>query len=231
MRKTLLVFLVLLIAANISFSQNKKDDKGRRQGHWKAPNINGTLTYEGDFLDDIPQGKITYTHIKENYKYSELTYVNKDEVNAVFYHSNKNIKAKGKYIKDKKEGLWEYFNKDGVLISLENYKANKKHGTETILFEDGNKAIVKNWKNGIEDGPLEEYYNNGNAKFKGTYKDGQLEGYVEMFHYNGKTKVRGKYQFSVKNGLWLYYKDDGVTVERRETYNKGYLVEEKEKQE
>jgi hypothetical protein len=51
-----------------------------------------------------------------------------------------------------------------------------------------------------------------------------------MFHYNGKTKVRGKYQFSVKNGLWLYYKDDGVTVERRETYNKVYLVEEKEKQ-
>lgn len=228
MKNRILIFLIICSFFShdvISQDRNKKDAKGRKQGYWKSPNINGTLIFEGNFVDDIPQGTITYTHAKEKYKFSELTYLNENESDAVFYHPTKEVKAKGKYINDKKQGKWEFFDVRGNIISQENYEDDKKHGEEIIFFEDGEKAIIKNWKDGVEHGEIVEYYNNGNIKYKGTFQDGNMEGLVEMFYYNGKHKVRGKYQFSVKHGLWIYYNEDG-TVARREIHEKGFLKEQ-----
>ena len=40
----------------------------------------------------------------------------------VSYHDNSQLKTKGNYINGKEDGLWEYFDEEGILTETEEYK-------------------------------------------------------------------------------------------------------------
>lgn len=64
---------------------------GRRDGIWKHYYVpSGKLRFEGNYIDDNPDGKHTY------------------------YYPNGKVQQTGKYIVGRKEGNWEYYGEDGL---------------------------------------------------------------------------------------------------------------------
>lgn len=75
---------------------------GRRNGIWKHYYDNGQLKFEGNFLDDYPDGK------------------------HVFYWENGKIMEERTYVMGKAEGTWKKYDENGVLFLYTDYK----HGIE-----------------------------------------------------------------------------------------------------
>ena len=95
--KYLPIILVLVLAANISFSQNVgqegdslinySDINGFKQGLWKKTYEDGTLKFEAYFVDDKPVGDLK-RYDKNGNVFAHLIYDGKGvHASAIFYHS------------------------------------------------------------------------------------------------------------------------------------------------
>ena len=74
----LLVLLAFGFAQQDIYSQNKIDQKGKKQGYWSKSDKNGNKIYEGNFKDDCEDGLFTH-----------------------YYEDGKTIKSKTEYIPNK----------------------------------------------------------------------------------------------------------------------------------
>ena len=84
-------------------------------------------------------------------------------------------KDSGKFKNGKRNGLWEYYDKDGQLI------------------------LILTWKNGNKDGLWEFYDKNGLIR-KGNYKDGKHHGLRLSYHVNGQLWAKGNYKDGKQHG-------------------------------
>ena len=53
------------------------------------------------------------------------------------YYSNLNIKSKGRFINNLKDGEWKFWYKNGQLALIENYNNGRKVGLYQSWFESG----------------------------------------------------------------------------------------------
>lgn len=222
MRHLLIIFIFLFNLTLVAQETNKTDAKGK-QGLWKKYHENGKLRYEGSFKDDKPIGTFKYY-----YDTGELQVEMKHEGNisnsTVYYPSGK-VKGTGKYIDQKKDGQWDYFDEDGNKRAVEHYVKGKKDKKWESYFPDGKIAEEKMWKDDFENGKWKQYFANGNTKVVATYVNGGLEGKASYFRPNGTRGVSGNFYHGVRHGVWKYYEDDGQTVEKVEIYKKGQRVD------
>ena len=72
--------------------------EGKRDGDWKYYYHNGTLSFNGKFLDDNPDGK------------------------HIYYWDNGKEREEGNYIMGKREGDWYKYNDDGTLFLTTTYR-------------------------------------------------------------------------------------------------------------
>jgi len=85
---------------------------GLRDGQWKGYYGDGTLQYEGKFVEDNPDGK------------------------HIYYWENGAKKDEGFYVMGKKEGEWFKFNPDGtifLIVSFKNGLEKKYDGVKCFL--------------------------------------------------------------------------------------------------
>jgi antitoxin component YwqK of YwqJK toxin-antitoxin module len=226
MKKQLGLFCFLsLFAASIAFAQNelnKTDAQGLKQGKWEKHHKNGVKRYSGNFKDDKPIGTFVY-YDELGKKSNELTYTTGDTAQAVFFHENAKIKAKGIYVNTKKEGLWKYFDYDQVLSAQENYIHGVRHGESVVYYINGGIAKKYNYIDGLVQGNVNEYFESGTLKFEGNFVDGNPDGLVKYYHPNGKLKTEGVYQFAVMQGKWMHYEESGKMIVQ-EFYDKGKFI-------
>ena len=100
---------------------NRKDEKGQKQGHWVKLDDKKKKIYEGDFIDDIPAGKFTYFMIRVNLGVFGCFQIKGTVTRTKMFDAAGNITAEGKYINQKKDSIWKYYNHEGKLISDEEY--------------------------------------------------------------------------------------------------------------
>ena len=84
----------------------------------------------------------------------------------LIYLGNGKVKAKGKYIEQNKDSVWNYFNDEEKIISVESFK------------------------NGVNDGVWINYYENGNVKSKRKFSKGK-EIESKSYDENGKSMPVG----------------------------------------
>ncbi|CAG0991249.1 MAG: hypothetical protein HND27_08080 [Bacteroidetes bacterium] len=109
--------------------------------------------------------------------------------NYVVYRdaSKKTLMMKGQLISSKKEGIWKYYNKQGVLARELNYKNNKPHGEEKYFNTKNNSImLLYTYYGGILEGKYFIKYGNGQLWEEGTYKNGVQEGEWKMWDRDGK---------------------------------------------
>lgn len=212
--------LLLMIIAALAFSGalsgqeniNQTDARGMKQGYWIAKYENGNPRYEGYFTDNRPVGEF-----KRFYEDGSLSVVMNylpegDTVKTLFYHPNGFISGKGIYIRQQKEGIWQFYSQfiEDYLVCTEYYRANMKEGASIKYHWNGNLAEELIFESDIKVGEWKQYYTDGILALRGQYTNGKLNGIFEAFNVNGTPMISGTYLNDVRNGEWNFYDKEGV---------------------
>jgi antitoxin component YwqK of YwqJK toxin-antitoxin module len=198
---------MLVMVSPLLGQTNETDKEGRKQGYWEKKHPDGKIHYKGQFKDGIPFGKFKY-YDKEGTISSILEYQSSDTVMGTHYHSNSKKAAYGYYVNQKKEGVWRFYDRKGVISSEEIYTAGEKNGKYVVFNLNGTISRETYFVNGIENGYRKTFNSEGKILSEGDIKDGQMDG-MQIIYKNGEVNVKGVYKHAVKDGDWLYYDENG----------------------
>jgi antitoxin component YwqK of YwqJK toxin-antitoxin module len=212
---------------------NQKDSQGRKQGTWKVPYKHvKAYRYVGQFKDDIPYGKFVYYY--ENKTVQAVVHFsdNGKTTRSQMYHKSGYLMAKGKYIDQKKDSTWVYYDDRGVISYQEDYKDGELDGQKVTFYApvDGKLRVARYeyWRNGVRHGEYKEYHDNTKLKEEGKYVDGNRDGVVKAYHRNGKIMKIMRYERAVKHGPWIFYDESGKSLGIKMYWNGRLLKKESE---
>ncbi len=231
MHKVLLILLLLI--SFITDGQNKTDAAGQKQGHWvKTDSKTGKKIYEGDFKNDKPLGTFKY-YYPGNDSLRTIMVFRPDGKTALatMYHLNGKMQAKGKYVNEQKDSVWNYYDETSKLLSVENYSLGKKNGKALVYYQNGNLAEEKTYKLDVLEGAFKQYYDNKKVKGEGAYSNSQFIGKCSYYYPNGVVAATGVYEKGgIKKGIWIY-KTIENKLESREIWVNGKQLNDKEAEE
>ena len=162
---------------------------GKREGKGTEYNKDGTIKYEGDWANDMPEGNGKLVEIK-----------------GIYYI--------GQFKQGLKHGKGKLYNKKGELILEGDYVNGKAEGFCKFYFVNGD-YFEGETKNGMFHGKGKLYYKNGNIMYEGSWINDKKEGFgkfydEEGFYYEGEFKngtINGKGKKFDKNGKLIYEGD------------------------
>jgi hypothetical protein len=111
--------------------------------------------------------------------------------------SNDKLIEKGKYLNDKKDGLWTVNNTNGVLISKINYLEGTLNGNFKQYYYDGQPKVIAQFDNNNPDGEWKYFSKKGKIIKQGKFENGKALGTWKIFKKNGK-KIISEYDFTNK---------------------------------
>ncbi len=151
--KLLVINLSFLLISLINYSQNEIDTI--------------TIYYNKNWSETTKDSAV---YFRKSYKEGDLFKMND-------YYLNGNLQMTG-YSRypdtEEKEGLFQYFYKNGQISSAGEYKSNKVTGEWTEYDSLGNLSLKQFYLNGKNDGEYIKFYPNGNIKTTATYSNGTL---------------------------------------------------------
>lgn len=205
-----LAFLLLLAGSGYAQELNQTDSKGRKQGEWILKKPDGTLIYEGRFVDDQPVGWFKRYYSDGTLK-AEMLHRSPDEVYAKLYYEGRQpvLMAEGKYLAQEKDSVWLSYDPSGRLKSLDTYRSGIQEGRAVVYHENGAVSEETTYRNGERHGDWKQYYSSGKLMSEGTFKDGIRVGLYVKYYPNGKEWVHGKYENGFKESTWRYGNEDG----------------------
>ncbi len=222
----LLVIMLLGVLSQSVYGQNKTDEKGRKQGYWSKVDKKGNKIYEGNFKDNYEIGTFTYFYedgktIKAQTEFSE----NGKKGKTKMFGKDTKLISEGFYLNKKKDSLWLFYDTQGHKIAEERYVNGMRNGE--FNYWDKDKVLIetinyyKDKRNGI-------YYKNTYIRgyFYYTYKDDKRNGLYEDFYYFQKIKIKGDYKDDKPVGNWKYFDSIGNCV-KTQTWQNGNMLNEK----
>jgi len=181
-------------------------------GTWEEFNEQGELTRSDSWEEKPNQG---------NLKTNDLL-----DVNVV--KEDRFVEQKGQYKDDgeklTKEGLWEYFHKNGQLKEVGHFVNDLRDGPWKYFRENGQIEERGKYKEGKRHGINISYYENGQVEIMTTYDNDVNHGQYRRFYENGQFRSKGNVKNDKQDGLWEYFDKDGNLTETKE-YKDGELVE------
>lgn len=227
----LLIFNCLIFStAFAQQGENKTDEKGRKQGVWiKIDPRTGKKIYKGQFKDDKPVGRFYYYDLHTDSVKTILDFRGEGKIAyATMFHYTGKMQAKGKYIQEQKDSIWNFYDDKGFLLSTENYKMGKKYGKSIVYFPEGKISEEKMFRNDTLDGPFKQYYSDGKTKGEGAYKKNEFTGKCTYYYPDGEIAATGVYDDKGrKKGVWLYKTAEGK-IQSREVWENGRILSGKE---
>lgn len=215
-------------------------EKGYKDGEGDGPerkyDEEGNLTLEMTFKDGKQEGK-SFQAIRSanatDYRITEYFKNGKKEGDYLEEYKDGTVKAKGKHIDGKKEGLWELFKadgarkgdaetyKNGVVIKRVSYftdgkvkmereynEQGKQHGAEReYAYEGGELVNEKNFVNGKQVGKQVRLISSNNGQFRehSVYNEaGKKHGeFREVYIDKRGERTKGQYVDDKKHGKWI----------------------------
>lgn len=221
-----------LLLATIGLAQhgpstNQKDTKGRKQGPWQRTWANSSqLRYVGQFKDDVPVGDFVYYSTEGKVESRIDHYPGSHASHGRHYHPNGMLMAEGRYVDEQKDSTWNFFDTDGKLRSVENWKTGKKDGEQITYFGDGSVAERKLFVQGVQNGVTQQFHPNGKLRYSANYVDGVEEGMVTYYFENGSKEIEGSMINGARDGGWTYYLEEGP-IQIQVLYAQGEYVKVK----
>ena len=178
----------------ISANSDFKYGKGKLSYYFD----NGNKFAELEVLDSFPNrieklyDKETSKLIKTVWKKGNLEYKRIYE-NGYYGHYYSNfgqiIIEEGLVENNLEKGIWKrYYNNNGAIKQIIDFKDGKKHGKRENFWTNGNLKNVSHWN---MDKPIREvlqYHENGNVKGKNSIKNGKIHGLSKTYYSDGKLK-------------------------------------------
>ncbi len=189
---------------NLPDKPNKVDAKGLKQGEWAAKYSNGRYRYTATFKDGVPVGKVTRFD-EDGRKTVMLTYkADNDTVSAIFYFPNGKVQSKGKYVGEKREDFWLFYNEKGVLLESASYSQGKLHGKRCFYFDNGKLLSACQWVDSLRNGMYVRYFPSGSKEIVANFRGDELDGLYTRWGADGKVAEKGTYRYGVTVGKWHY---------------------------
>ena len=233
MKKIIFILsLYSIFATQCLVAQNKTDENGRKQGYWeKVDPSTKKIIYKGNFKDDKPQGLFTYYFKGADSVRTKMEFRQDGKyAYAKLYYYNGKLEAKGKYIGEQKDSLWNFYDDKGLLISTETYTNGIKNGPAKIFFPDGKLSEEKIYKDGKLEGPFKQYFSEKSVKAEGAFIKDNYNGKCIWYYPNGVIAAQGVYENNVKKGVWIYKEQDGK-IKDKEVWVNGKQLTAKEMEE
>ncbi|PKP03771.1 MAG: hypothetical protein CVU11_07180 [Bacteroidetes bacterium HGW-Bacteroidetes-6] len=211
-----------IAAQNPSDTLNQVDKSGKKHGYWKKYDVD-TLKYEGRFDHGVPVGEFIYYYVSKNIK-ARVTYSENGTVaqNIMYFPTGAKM-AEGKYVNQKREGVWlNYDGYDHVIAEVE-YKNGLKNGSSKTFYPDGGKLEEGTFMDGERDGLYIQYYPGNIVKIKGMYSKGKRNGPFAFYYPNGIVYTSGKYVNNIRQGDWTIYDEENKPIVK-ETIKDGDVI-------
>lgn len=240
MKPNTLILLILLLSNALLLAQptwppqgkagvdfNIKDSKGQKQGLWYRSYENGDLYYSGTFKDNKPASGATFYYYFEGGELMSIHKFRSDPslVDAEIYFKTGQLQGKGKYLNQKKDSIWSFFDEKHHLISEEMFVNDLREGKTRIYYTDGKLMHDGEYKADQMHGSFVEYFPDHKKRAEGTCLDGLYEGKVTQYLSNGLKLSEGKYIKGIKEGEWLFYLENGK-LELQALYRGGTKTKE-----
>ena len=224
--KNLILMLFCCLIAGFGMAQdnlNRVDKNGKKQGPWKKYE-KGVLVYEGQFVNDVPQGTFKYYYPNGKLKSVSEFVTGVSRVNVTTYHENGNVASKGTFINQQKDGQWQYFSEKNVLLSEENYKLGKKNGKFVTYSVDGNKLKEEQYADDQLNGECKSYYEKEEIFTVSHYINGKLNGEWVTYYPGTIISQKGVYYNGLRTGAWDTYDSQGQIRVTEEFDKEGRLM-------
>jgi antitoxin component YwqK of YwqJK toxin-antitoxin module len=187
--------------------KERGDNKnGRRDGLFESFYENSYLEEKGNYKNGYKEGlweeysgwdqTIIYTGV---YKDGE-----KEGLHKRFHYVGNQLEYEINYINGKTEGLVETYDKEGGLISRENFKNGLLEGLKEEYWGDGQLSERTNYKKGKKDGLEENFNTNGCLNWKHNYKEDLYHGWSELY-VDCSISHKSNYRNGELHGLFIDY--------------------------
>ncbi|MBI2967173.1 MAG: hypothetical protein HYY40_05095 [Bacteroidetes bacterium] len=198
------------------------NEKGKLNGLSKVSDIDGKIHYEVTYKDDAVASSRYYD--KNGKIISEQNNPKNIAKEYSVYYPDGTLKAKGPYPGTQKTGEWKFYDKNGVLSSIENYNKNGSlEGKSESWFPSGKTESVSNYKDNVSAGYFVNYYSNGNIEREGYLKNGMKTGPIYSYYPDGTIDQVNYYTEDKTTGWQKYYSVNGK-ISSLEFYENGYLI-------
>ena len=196
---------------------------GMKEGKWVSRYPDGTLKYEGTFLNNKPVGDWKRYHESGKVKALMSYRPGSEKVFASLFDDEGKLYAKGVFEGTLRDSTWNFYS--GVqLVQTENYNHGKKEGMATGFNEEGKVIWEKIWKNDLLDGLVKEYYPNGMKRSEITYLKGKRSGPAIFYRENGLKSMEGLFTEDLSDGTWKVFDLDGK-LKYQIKYKKGEILD------
>ncbi len=205
---------------------NRTDAKHRKQGVWeKFHPETGKVAYRANFKDGVPVGK-TQRYYEDGSLQAEVTHTGKERDRAKLYYPTGVLMARGVYIRQERDSVWQMYDESGKLRSDETYRDGKKNGLARLYNSTGTVIEKVYYKDDFRHGDWEQYYDDGKLRLKCHVVDGLFyEGKYTEYFADGKKRLDGTYIDGKKESSWYEYNADG-SIEIIYVYRNGNIAEE-----
>lgn len=194
---------------------NYRDINGLRQGRWVQKYYNGMVQYDGYFVDDFPKGDFVRFDKKGRKISKQFFFGDSLQCSTTLYWPEGDTMAIGRHYNKKKDSIWHYYNKDGVLLMIESFKRGLYHGEFTYFYHDGLPWQNITYENGEKHGYWRRYYPDGKVLFEAYYENGSRQDTFRTFYENGKPEIVVSYVDDLKHGKYYRYDEKGNILETR----------------
>ena len=185
-----------------------EERNGKREGKGIEYYKNGEIKYDGDWNDDMPEGKGKFIDENGNYYIGEFKKGLKHG-KGIEYNKKGKIVYEGDFINGKKEGEGKLIYDDGYYY-IGPFKNDSREGKGKICAQDGNTLLEGNFVNNKIEGIIKEIYDDG-SYYIGHFKDKQRHGKGTIYDekeniiYEGdffKNKIEGNGKYIYKSGYY-----------------------------
>ncbi len=134
----------------------------------------------------------------------------------IYYEDSTTIKAEGRVVDGKPDGLWRSYFEDGKIMSAITYKDGMANGIAMFYFDDDKQTtrVELTFEDDKIVGTYREFYENGNRKAMLIFKDGIKDGDAEFYYDSGVIKIEGQYKDDMKQGKWKHYTETGELINK-----------------
>jgi len=108
-----------------------------------------------------------------------------------------------------REGRYQRFNADGVLIEEAFYQNDTLHGDRVLFYETGDTLSVEQYDMGSFEGEFRQYYENGKLQLRGPYVNNEMSGQWRQYYETGELMEIVTFANNLENGPFVEYYRNG----------------------
>jgi len=128
------------------------------------------------------------------------------------YYSNGKIAYTGNYDHGLFQGQWKYFDENGQLVKLEEYRKGKLDG-KVLMYDKGIIYDEITYVNGKKSGEHKHYSKTGNINYLQEYFNDSMTGRFVIYSATGKIVQEGYLKNAKNVGEWHMYDENGILTE------------------